>query len=193
MADKSTEKRLETAVLTIDSLMSKIDPIASGVAAAKTNIDSIDRCDTQRSSVGSCPPDHQCEISLTGMPTIVNAQPFLKEMPASWVRLAPALPCDLQNDKSDVPPEVSGLALLSFRSARSSFLVTNIYDIDAGVRPGIAPDPIKRYSKESVSGIYATRIFPRSRQSVKNFQALYKPMAQLLSTTGSFHRHQDPR
>jgi uncharacterized protein YkvS len=42
LAEKSTEERLETAVLTLDSIMSKIDPISTDVAKAKASIDSID-------------------------------------------------------------------------------------------------------------------------------------------------------
>jgi hypothetical protein len=84
LAEKSTEERLETAVLTIDSLMSKIDPIASDVAKAKTNIDSIDpmrypeefRGIRVRDQIISAKDQFDGAYRL-----IVNAQPFLKEMP----------------------------------------------------------------------------------------------------------------
>jgi hypothetical protein len=182
LAEKSTEERLETAVLTIDSLMSKIDPIASDVAKAKTNIDSIDpmrypeefRGIRVRDQIISAKDQFDGAYRL-----IVNAQPFLKEMPRILGKTQKQRYLVIfQNDKERRATGGfwTGTTELSIDKGKIEFSrVTNIYDIDAGVRPGIAPDPIKRYFK-GVSEWYLrdANISPDLVQSVKNFQALYK-------------------
>lgn len=194
MADKSTEERLETAVLTIDSLMSKIDPIASDVAKAKTNIDSIDpmrypeefRGIRVRDQITSAKDQFDGAYRL-----IVNAQPFLKEMPRILGKTEKQRYLVIfQNDKERRATGGfwTGTTELSIDAGKIEFSrVTNIYDIDAGVRPGIAPDPIKRYFK-GVSEWYLrdANISPDLVQSVKNFQALYKTYGSAVEYDGLF-------
>jgi hypothetical protein len=80
----TTEQRLETALLTIDELMKKIDPISADVAKAKAKIDTVDP-ERYPKKLGSMEIRSQIENAkdqFDGMyRLLVNAQPFLKQLP----------------------------------------------------------------------------------------------------------------
>lgn len=194
LAEKSTEERLETAVLTLDSIMSKIDPISTDVAKAKASIDSIDpaRYPVELRGIKVREMISQGKDQFDGAyRLIVNAQPFLKELPRILGKTAKQRYLIIfQNDKERRATGGfwTGTTELSMEKGKFEFAkVTNIYDIDSGVKPGVAPDPIKRYFK-GVSQWYLrdSNISPDLVESVKNFQSLYKTYGSAVEYDGIF-------
>lgn len=190
----TTEQRLETALLTIDGLMKHIDPIAVDVAKAKAKIDTIDpnRYPKKigktevRSKVQNAKDQFDGAYRL-----IVNAQPFLKQLPTILGNKKKMRYLIIfQNDKERRATGGfwTGTTELTIEKGKFIFAgVTNIYDIDAGVRPAKAPDPIVRYFKGvDVWHLRDTNISPDLPESVKNFQTLYKTYGSAVEYDGIF-------
>jgi hypothetical protein len=174
--------------------MSKIDPISTDVAKAKASIDSIDpaRYPVEIRGIKVREMISQGKDQFDGAyRLIVNAQPFLKELPRILGKTAKQRYLIIfQNDKERRATGGfwTGTTELSMEKGKFEFAkVTNIYDIDSGVRPGTAPDPIKRYFK-GVSQWYLrdTNISPDLVESVKNFQLLYKTYGSAVEYDGIF-------
>lgn len=190
----TSEQRLETALLTIDELMKKIDPISADVAKAKAKIDTIDP-DRYPVNLGSMEIRSQIKNAkdqFDGMyRLLVNAQPFLKQLPTILGNKKKMQYLIIfQNDKERRATGGfwTGTTELTIDKGKFEFAgVTNIYDIDAGIRPAQAPDPITRYFK-GVSAWYLrdTNISPDLVQSVKNFQSLYKTYGSAVEYDGIF-------
>ena len=190
----TTEQRLETALLTIDELMKKIAPISADVAKAKAKIDTIDP-ERYPKKLGSTEVRSQIENAkdqFDGMyRLLVNAQPFLKQLPTILGNKEQMRYLIIfQNDKERRATGGfwTGTTELTIEKGKFVFAgVTNIYDIDAGIRPAQAPDPIARYFK-GVSAWYLrdTNISPDLVQSVKNFQSLYKTYGSAVEYDGIF-------
>jgi hypothetical protein len=190
----TTEQRLETALLTIDELMKKIEPISADVAKAKERIDTIDP-ERYPKKIGSMEVRSQIENAkdqFDGMyRLLVNAQPFLKQLPTILGNKEQMRYLIIfQNDKERRATGGfwTGTTELTIEKGKFEFAgVTNIYDIDAGIRPAQAPDPIARYFK-GVSAWYLrdTNISPDLVESVKNFQSLYKTYGAAVEYDGIF-------
>lgn len=190
----TTEERLATAMLTLDGLMTEIDPIATDVARAKQQIDTIDpgRYPARFGSMEVRSQIQNAKDQFDGAyRLVVNAQPFLKQLPGI-----------LGNDKkmryliifqNDAERRATGgfwtgTTELTLESGKFEFAgVTNIYDIDAGIRPAKAPEPIAKYFKGvDVWHLRDTNISPDLVESVKNFQSLYKTYGSAVEYDGIF-------
>lgn len=179
--DKTAEERLETAVLTLDKLMSKIDPISAEFAAAKKNIDSIDPA-RYPATLGKTAVREQiinAKDQFDGIyRLIVNAQPFLKRLPIIMGKNdRQRYLVIFQNDKERRATGGfwTGTTEISVEKGKLEFSkVTNIYDIDANIPPAPAPDPILKYFKGvSVLNLRDSNLSPDLVESVKMFEKLY--------------------
>ncbi len=179
--DKTAEERLETAVLTLDKLMTKIDPIANEVAKAKEQIDTIDPArypeslgQTQiRTQIANAKDQFDGVYRL-----IVNAQPFLKRLPVVMGKdKRQRYLVIFQNDKERRATGGfwTGTTEISVEKGKLEFSkVTNIYDIDASIPPAKAPDPILKYFKGvNVLNLRDSNLSPDLVESVKQFESLY--------------------
>lgn len=179
--DKTAEERLETAVLTLDKLMAKIDPISQEVAEAKQQIDTIDpgRYPEQigqmrvREQIASAKDQFDGVYRL-----IVNAQPFLKRLPVIMGKdRRQRYLVIFQNDKERRATGGfwTGTTEISVEKGKLEFSkVTNIYDIDASIPPAKAPDPILKYFKGvNVLNLRDSNLSPDLVESVKMFESLY--------------------
>jgi hypothetical protein len=179
--DKSAEERLETAVLTLDKLMSKIDPISAEFSAAKANIDSIDPA-RYPETLGKTVVREQIVNAKNQFDGIyrllVNAQPFLKRLPIIMGKDdRQKYLVIFQNDKERRATGGfwTGTTEISVEKGKLEFSkVTNIYDIDANIPPAKAPDPILKYFKGvNVLNLRDSNLSPDLVESVKMFEKLY--------------------
>lgn len=180
--DKTAEERLETAVLTLDKLMSKIDPISTEVAKAKLKIDSIDP-NRYPENIGGVAVREQIKNAKDQFDgiyrLIVNAQPFLKKLPVIMGKEDKQRYLVIfQNDKERRATGGfwTGTTEISVDKGKLVFdKVTNIYDIDDRIPSAPAPDPIKKYFKGvDVLNLRDTNLSPDLVESIKLFESQYK-------------------
>ena len=192
--DKTAEQRLETAVLTLDKLMARIDPISSEVSAAKQKIDSIDP-NRYPVKIGNTEVRSQIQNAKDQFDgvyrLIVNAQPFLKRLPIIMGKdKRQRYLVIFQNDKERRATGGfwTGTTEISVEKGKLEFSkVTNIYDIDAKIPPAKAPDPILKYFKGvSVLNLRDSNLSPDLVESVKMFESLYKHYGDRAEYDGIF-------
>lgn len=179
--DKSAEERLETAVLTLDKLMSKIDPISEEVSKAKVKIDSIDP-NRYPEKVGDIKVREQIQNAKDQFDgvyrLIVNAQPFLKKIPVIMGKdKKQKYMVIFQNDKERRATGGfwTGTTEISVDKGKLIFdKVTNIYDIDDRIPPQKAPEPIVKYFKGvDVLNLRDTNLSPDLIESIAMFEKQY--------------------
>jgi hypothetical protein len=180
--EKTAEERLETAVLTLDKLMTKIDPISEEISNAKAKIDSINP-DRYPSEIGGIKVKEQilnAQDQFDGVyRLIVNAQPFLKKLPDIMGKSEKQKYLVIfQNDKERRATGGfwTGTTEISVDKGKLVFdKVTNIYDIDDRIPSDPAPAPIKNYFKGvDVLNLRDTNLSPDLVESIKLFEAQYK-------------------
>ncbi|HNQ31058.1 MAG TPA: DUF4012 domain-containing protein [Candidatus Woesebacteria bacterium] len=190
----TTEERLATAMLTLDGLMQEIDPIAADIAKAKETIDTIDpnRYPTRIGSTEVRAQIQNAKDQFDGAyRLVVNAQPFLKQLPTilgNEKKMRYLIIFQNDKERRATGGFWTGTTELTLEKGKFEFAgVTNIYDIDAGIRPAKAPDPITRYFKGvDVWHLRDTNISPDLVESVKNFQSLYKTYGAAVEYDGIF-------
>lgn len=190
----TTEERLATAMLTLDSLMQEIDPIAADIAKAKETIDTIDpnRYPTRIGSTEVRAQIQNAKDQFDGAyRLVVNAQPFLKQLPTilgNEKKMRYLIIFQNDKERRATGGFWTGTTELTLEKGKFEFAgVTNIYDIDVGIRPAKAPDPITRYFKGvDVWHLRDTNISPDLVESVKNFQSLYKTYGAAVEYDGIF-------
>lgn len=190
----TTEERLATAMLTLDGLMQEIDPIAADIAKAKETIDTIDpnRYPTRIGSTEVRAQIQNAKDQFDGAyRLVVNAQPFLKQLPiilGNEKKMRYLIIFQNDKERRATGGFWTGTTELTLEKGKFEFAgVTNIYDIDAGIRPAKAPDPIARYFKGvDVWHLRDTNISPDLVESVKNFQSLYKTYGAAVEYDGIF-------
>lgn len=180
--DKTAEERLETAVLTLDKLMVKIDPISAEVSKAKEKIDSIDP-NRYPESFGDMKVRDQIKNAKDQFDGVyrllVNAQPFLKKLPVIMGKDSKQKYLVIfQNDKERRATGGfwTGTTEISVDKGKLVFdKVTNIYDIDDQIPAAAAPDPITKYFKGvDVLNLRDTNLSPDLVESIKMFENQYK-------------------
>jgi hypothetical protein len=193
--EKTAEERLETAVLTLDKLVDKIDPIAENLDKAKTRIDTIDPNDYPEEFQGVRVREQiqSAKDQFDGIHRlVVNAKPFLKELPAILGKdKKKRYLVIFQNDKERRATGGfwTGTTELSIEKGRLIFdKVTNIYDIDAGVRPAAAPRALAKYFPAVNGKMYLrdSNLSPDLVESIKLFESVYATYGNKAEYDGIF-------
>ena len=192
--DKTAEERLETAVLTLDKLNAKIDPISREVAAAKVKIDSIDpnRYPTEFRGIRVQDQIRNAKDQFDGVyRLIVNAQPFLKKLPIIMGKeKRQKYLVIFQNDKERRATGGfwTGTTEISVEKGKLTFdKVTNIYDIDDRIPAEKAPDAITKYFKGvNELNLRDTNLSPDLVESIKMFEKQYNRYGDKAEYDGIF-------
>lgn len=176
-ADKSADDRLQTAVLTLDKVVPKVDDIAIDVDAARENLDKIDPNrypGKYGKKIASYLEQFDSVASL-----FVDAKPFMKKLPdilgAKNERTYLIL---FQNDKELRPTGGFLTAYALFKVKNGKFTAQrseDIYNLDATIsRHPSAPAQILKYHKGvSQFNIRDSNLSPDYIESMKQFEKLY--------------------
>lgn len=186
--DKSADDRIQTAVLTLDKVVPKVDDIAIDIDGAQKNIASIDAHrypGTYGKKIASYKEQFDSVASL-----FVNAKPFIKKLPdilgAQEERTYIVL---FQNDKELRPTGgfLTAYAIFKVKNGKiSAQRSEDIYNLDASLsRHPKAPAPVLAYHK----GVYQLNIrdsnlSPDYVQSMKTFEELYANSSQKVTHDG---------
>ncbi|KXK08979.1 MAG: hypothetical protein UZ21_OP11001000029 [Microgenomates bacterium OLB22] len=193
--NKSAEERIQTAVLTLDKVLVKVDDIAVEVDAAREHIDKINP-HRYPDSIGSRPVGTRIENlqkefdSIAGL--FVDAKPFLKQLPSilgadkekTYIVL-------FQNDKELRPTGGFLTAYAIFRVNQGRIKVersADIYSLDDAIKVHpAAPREILTYHK-GVSKLFVrdSNLSPDYPTSVKYFDDLYQQAANKVPYDGIF-------
>lgn len=193
--EKSADDRIQTAVLTLDKVLVKVDDIALYVDKARDHLDqiSVNRYPTK---VGGREVRAKLKNIITQFDGIaaffVDAKPLIKKLPE-------ILGTDrektyliwFQNDKELRPTGGFLTAYAIFRVKQGKFQVTrsaDIYTLDDSIKSHPpAPDEIRKYHK-GVSQFFIrdSNLSPDFPESVKLFDSLYQKSNQKVEYDGIF-------
>ncbi len=187
-SDKSADDRIQTAVLTLDKVVPKVDDIAVDVDAARENLDKIDSHrypGKYGKKIASYLEQFDSVASL-----FVDAKPFIKKLPnmlgAQGERSYIVL---FQNDKEQRPTGgfLTAYAIFKVKNGKiTAQRSEDIYNLDASISSHPkAPAPILAYHK----GVYQLNIrdsnlSPDYVESMQSFEALYAKSNQKVAYDG---------
>ncbi len=179
--ERSAEDRLQTAVATLDKMLSKIDTIAENIDQAEKRINTIDPNrypekigDTEvRSTLVRVKEQFQGAASL-----FVTAKPFVKNLPAILGKdKEMTYLIFFQNDKEQRATGgfLTAYAVFRIKEGKISIVKSeNIYDLDSTIRHPKAPEKILMYHKDVPEfNIRDSNLSPDFVESVKLFESLY--------------------
>ncbi len=181
--EKTAEDRLQTAVLTLDKMLKRIDVVAENISQAEKRIESIDP-KRYPSKLGKYEVRSQVQSlkdQFAGMATLfVNAKPFLKELPS--ILGAKGEKTYLILFQNTAERRATGgfftfYAVFNINKGKIAIKSSSdIYDIDSNIasHPS-APDKILAYHKD-VKKFYIrdSNLSPDFVESVKLFESLYE-------------------
>jgi hypothetical protein len=181
--EKSAEDRLQTAVLTLDKLVKKVDPIASDIELANSKINKINPNHYPekigktiiRANIINLKEQFEGAASL-----FVNAKPLIKELPDILGSKEEKTYLVLyQNDKERRATGgfLTFYAIFKIRNGKMTiFRSDDIYSLDNTIADHpVAPPEILTYHKGvSLFYIRDSNLSPDFVQSVKLFESLYK-------------------
>ncbi|MCL4374393.1 DUF4012 domain-containing protein [Patescibacteria group bacterium] len=180
--DKSAEDRLQTAILTLDKVLQKIDVISADIKAAEDRINAIDvnRYPEKIGNVAVRSRLENMKEQFVGMATLfVDAKPLLKKLPEIFGKNKEKTYLVLfQNDKEERATGGFLTAYALFRIKDGKMRVErskDIYSLDDSIASHpVAPQEILTYHK-GVSRFYIrdSNLSPDFVQSVKLFNSLY--------------------
>ncbi|PJB87760.1 hypothetical protein CO083_05325 [Candidatus Roizmanbacteria bacterium CG_4_9_14_0_8_um_filter_34_12] len=181
--EKSAEDRLQTAVLTLDKMLQKIDIISEDIKNAEDRINTID---TNRypEKIGKTVVRERlvnAKEQFTGLASMfVEAKPFLKKLPVILGKDKEQIYLLLfQNDKEKRATGgfLTAYAIFRIKDGKMRIERSNdIYSLDASIaNHPAAPDDILTYHK-GVSQFYIrdSNLSPDFAESVKLFDSLYQ-------------------
>jgi len=181
--EKSAEDRLQTAVLTLDKMLQKIDIISEDIKNAEDRINTID---TNRypEKIGKIVVKERlinAKEQFTGIASMfVKAKPFLKKLPVILGKDKEQIYLLLfQNDKEKRATGgfLTAYAIFRIKDGKMRIERSNdIYSLDASItNHPTAPNDILTYHK-GVSQFYIrdSNLSPDFAESVKLFDSLYQ-------------------
>lgn len=181
--EKSSEDRLQTAVMTLDKVVSKVDPIAANINLAGQSIAKIDpnRYPEKIGSTAVRGTIINLKDEFVGMTDLfVNAKPLIKKLPEILGSKEDKTYLILyQNDKERRATGgfLTFYAVFKIRNGKISiYRSDDIYSLDNSISDHpIAPREILTYHK-GVSQFYIrdSNLSPDFVQSIKLFESLYK-------------------
>lgn len=191
--ERPAEERLQTAILTLDKIVTRIDDIAVHVDKARDHIDQINPSRYPKSIAGKPvrPRVEMVRTSFDGVASLfVDAKPFLKKLPdilgADKDKTYLIL---FQNDNELRPTGGFLTAYAVFKVHQGKFEVVksaDIYSLDASIKNHpAAPYEIATYHK-GVSKLYIrdSNLSPDYPTSIKLFEELYEKSSERVDYDG---------
>lgn len=182
-SEKTAEDRLQTAVLTLDKMLSRIDAVSKNIEEAEKRIEAIDP-NRYPEKVGKYMVRSEVagmKNQFAGMASLfVNAKPFLKELPnILGAKEEKTYLIMFQNtaERRATGGFFTFYAVFNINKGKISIKdSSDIYDIDNNIasHPS-APEKIQAYHK-GVSKFYVrdSNLSPDFVESIKLFESLYK-------------------
>jgi len=183
----SAEERLHTAILTLDKMLQKIDPITADIAIAKKHLDKID--------ARRYPKKYKEKIDLikdqfNGLSGLfVDAKPLIKKLPEIFGKDEEKTYLVLfQNDKERRATGgfLTFYAVFKVKDGKIKISQSSdIYDLDATIPHPNAPLEILTYHK-GVNRFYIrdSNLSPDVPKSVSLFESLYRKSSKRINYDG---------
>ena len=181
--EKSTEGRLQTAILTLDKVLGKIDSISENVRQAG---DKIDQIDPKRypEKIGKTAVRSQItnlKEQFTGMASLfVDAKPLLKNIPSIFgAKKEKTYLLLFQNDKERRATGgfLTAFAVFKIKDGKISIERSDdIYALDATIndRPAVPKEILTYHKGVSTFWIRDSNLSPDLVKSIELFNSLYK-------------------
>ena len=183
----SAEERLHTAILTLDKMLQKIDPIANDISLAKNHIDKI--------NPNRYPKKYKEQINLIknqfngfyGL--FVDAKPLIKKLPDIFGKDREKTYLVLfQNDKERRATGgfLTFYAIFKIKDGRIKVIESDdIYSLDATISHPKAPSQILTYHKDVYKFFLRdSNLSPDIPTSVSLFASLYKKSSKKVDYDG---------
>lgn len=181
--EKSTEGRLQTAILTLDKVLGKIDSISDNIKIAGEKIDQIDP-HRYPEKIGKTEIRSQItniKDQFTGMASLfVDAKPLLKNIPTIFgAKKEKTYLLLFQNDKERRATGGFLTAFAVFKMRNGKITIDrsdDIYALDATIndRPKIPSEILTYHKGVSTFWIRDSNLSPDLVKSVEIFNSLYK-------------------
>lgn len=181
--EKSTEGRLQTAILTLDKVLGKIDSISDNIKIAGEKIDQIDP-HRYPEKIGKTEIRSQItniKDQFTGMASLfVDAKPLLKNIPTIFgAKKEKTYLLLFQNDKERRATGGFLTAFAVFKMRNGKITIDrsdDIYALDATIndRPKVPPEILTYHKGVSTFWIRDSNLSPDLVKSVEIFNNLYK-------------------
>ncbi len=180
--ERSAEERLQTAVATLDKMLSKIDSISSNIDQAEKRISAIDanRYPTKIGKTEVRAKIANAKEQFEGLASLfVDAKPLLKKLPTILGKDKEQTYLILfQNDKEQRATGgfLTAYAVFKINQGKISIVKSeNIYDLDASISHPRAPEKILMYHID-VPEFYVrdSNLSPDYVESLKLFNSLYQ-------------------
>lgn len=180
--ERSAEERLQTAVATLDKMLSKIDSISANIDQAEKRISAID-ANRYPAKIGKT--EVRAKIAnakeqFEGLASLfVDAKPLLKKLPTILGKDKEQTYIILfQNDKEQRATGgfLTAYAVFKINQGKISIVKSeNIYDLDASINHPRAPEKILTYHID-VPEFYVrdSNLSPDYVESLKLFNSLYQ-------------------
>lgn len=191
--EKSADERIQTAVLTLDKVLVKIDDIANYLDAARVNLDKIDerKYPNKLGKTEIRPKIKNLKDQFDGVASLfVDAKPFLKKLPdilgADKEKTYLIL---FQNDKELRPTGgfLTNYAIFNVKNGKFKLVKSeDIYSLDSSIpyHPK-APKEILTYHKGvSQFNIRDSNLSPDFVKSLELFNSLYEKSSQKVKYDG---------
>ena len=181
--EKSSEDRLQTAVLTLDKLVAKVDPISSDIDMANAKIAKINPNRYPKKFGKIIIRDRIINIKeqFEGMASLfVDAKPLIKKLPEILGSKEEKIYLILyQNDKERRATGgfLTFYAVFKIKNGKMTIGQSNdIYSLDASIsdHPKAPPEIITYHKGVSIFNIRDSNLSPDFVESVKLFESLYK-------------------
>lgn len=194
-AEKSADDRIETAVLTLDKILFRVDEIAKYIDSARAKLDRIDegRYPNKIGDIEVGDKIKNVKEQFDGVASLfVDAKPLIKKFPeimgAEKEKLYLVL---FQNDKELRPTGGFLTAYALFKVNKGRFRVErseDIYHLDQSISTHPkAPESILKYHKGvSQFNIRDSNLSPDLVESLKLFNSLYVKSGQKVNYDGVF-------
>lgn len=193
--EKSADERIQTAVLTLDKVLVKVDDISNHIEEAEERIKKIDegRYPKKLGRQEIRPKLKKIKEQFEGIASLfVDAKPLLKKTPAILGTEEEKTYLILfQNDKELRPTGgfLTAYAIFKVRNGKFSLVKSeDIYTLDQSIpsHPR-APDEILAYHKDvSLFNIRDSNLSPDFVESLKLFNSLYEKSSQRQDYDGVF-------
>lgn len=180
--ERSAEERLQTAVATLDKMLSKIDSISANIDQAEKRISAID-ANRYPEKIGKTEVKAKianAKEQFEGLASLfVDSKPLLKKLPVILGKNKEQTYLILfQNDKEQRATGgfLTAYAVFKINQGKISIVKSeNIYDLDNSINHPAAPDKISMYHL-GVSEFYIrdSNLSPDYVESLKLFNSLYQ-------------------
>jgi len=192
-SEKSAEDRLQTAVLTLDKMVQKVDPIAEDIGQAGKYIEKINpkRYPEKIGKTVLRSRITNLKDQFEGMANLfVNAKPLIKELPEILGSEKEKTYLILyQNDKERRATGgfLTFYAIFKIKSGKMTIYKSDdIYSLDAsiGVHPTAPPEILTYHKGVSQFFIRDSNLSPDYVESIKLFESLYQKSGQRVQYDG---------